>query len=76
MLEPAGRSRPNVDIDNTVDDAYFGVMTTTAWTAADLSSWTGRTVVVTGANSGLGLVTSRELDPEDDQDVHPRAQRR
>src|SRR6476660_7950207 len=36
-------------------------MTTTAWTAADLSSWTGRTVVVTGANSGLGLATAREL---------------
>ena len=36
-------------------------MTSTSWTAADLSSWTGRTVLVTGANSGLGLVTSREL---------------
>ena len=33
----------------------------TPWTAANLSSWAGRTVVVTGANSGLGLVTSREL---------------
>jgi NAD(P)-dependent dehydrogenase (short-subunit alcohol dehydrogenase family) len=31
------------------------------WTAADLPSFAGRTVVVTGANSGLGLVTSREL---------------
>ena len=36
-------------------------MTSSPWTAADLTSWTGRTVVVTGANSGLGLVTSREL---------------
>jgi NAD(P)-dependent dehydrogenase (short-subunit alcohol dehydrogenase family) len=36
-------------------------MTSTPWTAAQLSSWNGRTVVVTGANSGLGLVTSREL---------------
>jgi NAD(P)-dependent dehydrogenase (short-subunit alcohol dehydrogenase family) len=36
-------------------------MTSTGWTAKNLSSWTGRTVVVTGANSGLGLVTSREL---------------
>jgi NAD(P)-dependent dehydrogenase (short-subunit alcohol dehydrogenase family) len=34
---------------------------TPSWTAANLSTWTGRTVVVTGANSGLGLVTSREL---------------
>ena len=31
------------------------------WTAADLPSFTGRTVVVTGANSGLGEVTAREL---------------
>jgi NAD(P)-dependent dehydrogenase (short-subunit alcohol dehydrogenase family) len=33
----------------------------TDWTAADLPSFSGRTVVVTGANSGLGLVTAREL---------------
>ena len=31
------------------------------WTAADLPSYSGRTVVVTGANSGLGEVTAREL---------------
>ncbi|MEP6560979.1 MAG: oxidoreductase [Nakamurella sp.] len=36
-------------------------MTSSEWTAGDLSSWAGRTVVVTGANSGLGLVTTREL---------------
>ena len=33
----------------------------TDWTAADLPSFTGRTVIITGANSGLGLVTAREL---------------
>ncbi len=33
----------------------------TNWTAADLPSFTGRTVIVTGANSGLGAVTAREL---------------
>jgi NAD(P)-dependent dehydrogenase (short-subunit alcohol dehydrogenase family) len=33
----------------------------TAWTAADLPSFAGRTVIVTGANSGLGAVTAREL---------------
>ncbi|TDK94362.1 SDR family NAD(P)-dependent oxidoreductase [Mycobacterium paragordonae] len=31
------------------------------WTAADLPSFAGCTVIVTGANSGLGEVTAREL---------------
>jgi NAD(P)-dependent dehydrogenase (short-subunit alcohol dehydrogenase family) len=31
------------------------------WTAADLPSFAGKTVIVTGANSGLGEVTAREL---------------
>jgi NAD(P)-dependent dehydrogenase (short-subunit alcohol dehydrogenase family) len=31
------------------------------WTLADLPAQAGRTVVVTGANSGLGLVTARAL---------------
>jgi NAD(P)-dependent dehydrogenase (short-subunit alcohol dehydrogenase family) len=33
----------------------------TRWTPADMPDQTGRTVVVTGANSGLGLIDSREL---------------
>jgi NAD(P)-dependent dehydrogenase (short-subunit alcohol dehydrogenase family) len=33
----------------------------TDWTATDLPSFAGRTVVITGANSGLGAVTAREL---------------
>lgn len=32
-----------------------------SWTAADLPTFAGRTVIVTGANSGLGLITAREL---------------
>ncbi len=32
-----------------------------AWTPSDLPTLTGKTAVVTGANSGLGLATTREL---------------
>jgi NAD(P)-dependent dehydrogenase (short-subunit alcohol dehydrogenase family) len=31
------------------------------WTAENLPSFAGRTVIITGANSGLGAVTAREL---------------
>jgi NAD(P)-dependent dehydrogenase (short-subunit alcohol dehydrogenase family) len=31
------------------------------WTAADIPDQTGRVAVVTGANSGLGQATAREL---------------
>jgi len=31
------------------------------WTAADLPSFAGRTVIITGANSGLGAIATREL---------------
>jgi NAD(P)-dependent dehydrogenase (short-subunit alcohol dehydrogenase family) len=33
----------------------------TDWTAADIPNQRGRVAIVTGANSGLGLVTAREL---------------
>jgi NAD(P)-dependent dehydrogenase (short-subunit alcohol dehydrogenase family) len=38
-----------------------GIMTSELWTAADIPPQTGRTAVVTGANSGLGRVTALEL---------------
>src|SRR5947209_7023714 len=31
------------------------------WTAAELPSFAGRTIVITGANAGLGEITAREL---------------
>jgi NAD(P)-dependent dehydrogenase (short-subunit alcohol dehydrogenase family) len=33
----------------------------TSWTAADIPDQSGRVAIVTGANSGIGLVTAREL---------------
>jgi NAD(P)-dependent dehydrogenase (short-subunit alcohol dehydrogenase family) len=36
-------------------------MTPSRWTAADLPSQAGRTYIVTGANSGIGLATARAL---------------
>jgi NAD(P)-dependent dehydrogenase (short-subunit alcohol dehydrogenase family) len=38
-----------------------GDVATKRWTAGDLGDLTGKTVIVTGASSGIGLVTAREL---------------
>ncbi len=41
--------------------ATFKIMASTGWTSADLPPQRGRIVVVTGANSGIGLPTARAL---------------
>src|SRR4051794_13317915 len=55
------RYRCDVVIDSIVVSAYIGCMTSTKWTAADLPDLAGKTFVVTGANSGIGRITAREL---------------
>jgi NAD(P)-dependent dehydrogenase (short-subunit alcohol dehydrogenase family) len=51
-----------VVIDSIVVGVYIRRMPSSSrWTAADLPDLAGRTAVVTGASSGLGAVTAREL---------------
>ena len=45
-----------VSLYDIVSDIHIG-----RWTASDVPEQTGRTVVVTGANSGIGLETARAL---------------
>jgi NAD(P)-dependent dehydrogenase (short-subunit alcohol dehydrogenase family) len=59
---PAGVDADSiVVIDSFVGGDYIRRMPTSRWTAADLPNLDGRTVVVTGASSGIGAVTAREL---------------
>jgi NAD(P)-dependent dehydrogenase (short-subunit alcohol dehydrogenase family) len=52
-------SYQNVDIDFIVVGGYIRIMT--PWTTTDIPDQSGRTVVVTGANSGLGRATTAAL---------------
>ncbi len=53
------KSRPAAQIK--VRARLTDLMTTAAWTHLDLPDLTGRSAVVTGANSGIGLVTANHL---------------
>src|SRR4051794_16087992 len=50
-----------VVVDSIVVNNYIGAMSSPKWTAKDLPDLAGRTVVITGANSGIGLVAARAL---------------
>jgi NAD(P)-dependent dehydrogenase (short-subunit alcohol dehydrogenase family) len=47
--------------DIVVAPSRFKVVTSTRWTSADLPSQAGRIIIVTGANSGIGLPAARAL---------------
>jgi NAD(P)-dependent dehydrogenase (short-subunit alcohol dehydrogenase family) len=51
---------PGID-DTVVAPSRFKVVTSTRWTSADLPSQAGRIIIVTGANSGIGLPAARAL---------------
>jgi len=52
----------DVDMETPAPAAVSSARTSTLpWTAADIPDLSGRRVIVTGANSGLGLVTATEL---------------
>lgn len=62
MAATAGITPPTGD--HSRDSSPYGRlggMSNSRWTAEDIPDLTGRTAVVTGANSGIGLVTAEEL---------------
>ena len=55
--DPVLRFRPHAYSESVTTEDLMAAK----WTAAEIPDQSGRTVVVTGANSGLGLATAREL---------------
>ena len=60
-MEGHGRNNRTPHRAAGVRPRTLGFAGMTDWTAADLPSFAGRTVIITGANSGLGAITAREL---------------
>jgi NAD(P)-dependent dehydrogenase (short-subunit alcohol dehydrogenase family) len=55
------RRQPAGSGDACGPGAYIDRMSDSRWTAADMPDLRGRTVIVTGANSGIGRVAAQEL---------------
>ena len=60
-VDDSPRRRPHATLPQPVVplSRYGGGMTQSDWTAADLPDLTGRNVVITGANSGIGLAAAQ-----------------
>src|ERR1700683_5443879 len=53
-------SRPRAVVSSRLSRTVRG-MTSRHWTAADLPDLTGKTVIVTGASSGIGATATRQF---------------
>src|SRR5580693_6006429 len=60
-VPPAMHERWGPVLHATVTGAQSDRMASNRWTAADIPDLNGKTVVVTGASSGLGVPTTTEL---------------
>ena len=58
QADPSGRM---LSLTALLSPATLSGMTSSKWTAQDLPRLDGRTVIVTGANSGIGLAAARAL---------------
>lgn len=64
-MTPQARSWPTRASRPPVPDGRATSLTTSRWTTDSVPSFAGRTVVITGANSGIGLEAARTLAARD-----------